>query len=212
MLCFTPLGGPAEHNYVVHEELLCKNAPFFQVAAKKEWQEGKDRTIPLPEDSADVVSLYLNWIYASRILSRVAQPDQVGGESRLLVDTFVFGEKIQDGRFKDALIDAIIKSTISADHGGRTWFPGVTNINRAYQGTPPDSPLRRLLVDFWTFYGQEDWDRKPLNIDFLTDLTGELLARRSVSYLGSHPTSGTMSTCSYHQHGDDQCYSQRDQM
>jgi hypothetical protein len=202
--------GPDLHSYIVHEELLCEHAPFFQVAVKEEWKEGKDRTIPLPEDDPDVVSLYLHWIYASRILSRKPTNEGSNGEIRLLVDAFVFGEKIQDGRFKDAVIDAAIKSTTSPDKEGNTWFPGVTATNRAYKGTPPGSPLRRLIVDFWALNGQEHWDRKGLNADFLTDLTGELLARRQSLFDGSHPSNGKTSTCSYHQHGDDQsCYSRR---
>ena len=33
----------------------------------------------------------------------------------LLVDVFVFGEKVQDDRFKDAVIDAIISCTAIYD-------------------------------------------------------------------------------------------------
>ena len=196
-------------SYVVHEELLCKHSPFFQAAVKKEWNETRYRIIPLPDDKQNVVSLYVNWIYAGRILSRTSDLTNGHGsdEMDLLVDTFVFGEKIQDGHFKDAVIDAAIKSTFSVDKDGIAWFPGVTAVNRAYEGTPSGSPLRRLMVDFWARRGLEKWERKGLNSDFLTDLVGELLTHQQPSF-GSHPTDGETSTCSYHQHGDDDlCYS-----
>lgn len=127
-------------------------------------------------------------------------------EINLLVGAFVFGEKVQDGRFKDAVIDATIKSTLSPDEDDVKWFPGVTAINRAYAGTPTGSPLRRLMVDFWTYRGTDTWDRSGLNADFLTDLVGEIFAQREPPF-GLHAIDGKASTCSYHQHGNDRtCY------
>jgi hypothetical protein len=177
------------------------------------WKEGKERTIPLSEDSPDVESLYVHWVYTNRILSRNAVSEGGSVEIPLLVDAFVFGEKIQDGRCKDTIIDAIIKSTISPSGDGCTWYPGPTAIDHAYKGTPPGSPLRRLIVDVWALNGRKDWDRDGLNMDFQADLLSELLAHRGFSFgshTNSHPSNGKTSTCSYHQHGDEQtCYSQR---
>lgn len=202
--------GPETHTYIVHEQMLCEHALFFQSAVKKEWNEGKERTIPLPEDDPEVVSLYLNWIYNKRILSQSPTNEKGYDEICLLVKAYVFGEKIQDGRFKDAVIDATIKSTLIPDEDGQTWFPGSADVNRAYNGTPPGSPLRRLMVDFWALHGNDDWDRKGVSKDFLLDLTGELFGHRSTWNHDPRPSNGKTSTCSYHEHGDDKsCYSQR---
>ena len=176
---------------------------------KEEWKEGQDRTIALPDDSADVVSLHVDWVYSNRILSRTSSPsnENDSGEIQLLVHAFVFGEKIQDGRFKDALIDAMIKSTLHRDKDGMRWFPGVSTVNIAYEGTPPGSPLRRLMIDLWARNGGEKWARSGLDSAFLIDLVGELFVNQK-SHFGSHPTDGGTSTCSHHQHGEDHlCYS-----
>lgn len=206
--------GPEAQHFVVHQDLLCKHAPFFQLAMAGEWKEAQDGIIPLPDDEPDVVALHIHWLYSSRILCR---PVATTGDARikemeLLVNAFVYGEKIQDGDFKDAVIDAAIKSTLEKDVDGVAWFPGVGTVNNAYDGTPQDSPLRRLVVDFWARRGEKDWNRQGLNTEFLNDLVAELFAYRE-PLLDLHPSGGKASTCSYHQHGDDSmCYSRRDQM
>ena len=202
--------GPEEHPYIVHEQLLCEHAPFFRSATKEEWEEGKEHTIPLPDDDPEVVSLYLNGVYNGRISSQRSTAETGTDENCLLVKAYIFGEKIQDGRFKDAVIDAMIKSTRALDEEGHTWFPGSADVNRAYDGTPTGSPLRRLIVDFGAINANDDCDRKGLNVEFLQDLTGELFGHRSNSNHDPRPSNGKMSTCSHHEHGHDKsCYSQR---
>jgi hypothetical protein len=195
----------------VHKELLCEHSPYFQASVKEEWIDPENRIIPLPDDKPYIVNLYVQWIYSDRILSRNPSATEAHGSTELntLVYAFVFGEKIQDARFKDAVIDAVIKCTLTPGKDGTTWFPGVKAINHAFEGTPPESPLRRLLVDLWARNGRADWDRKGLNSDFTTTLIGELFAHREQRF-DPHPTDGKTSTCSYHQHGDDHlCYARR---
>ncbi len=92
----TLAAGPGPQSYVVHEELLCEHSPFFKAAVKKEWKEAQERIIPLPDDGPEVVCLYVHWVYACRILSRHANlaNESGSGEMDLLVDAFVFVEKI----------------------------------------------------------------------------------------------------------------------
>ncbi|KAK0968811.1 hypothetical protein LTR54_018168 [Friedmanniomyces endolithicus] len=196
--------------FTVHEGLLCKQSSYFQSWVKEEWK-GESHIIPLPADRPEVVNLYIYWIHAGRIVSRsTSRPNRQGHkELDLLVDSFVFGEKILDGPFKDAVIDAVVHTHKTPDDDETTWCPGVTAINRAYKGTPSDSPLRRLLVDLWARNDSDDWQRKGLNPDFLTALVGELLAHREPR-VDLHLADAKTSTCSYHQHGDDDlCYSRR---
>ena len=102
----------------------------------------------LPEDGPEVVALYLNWVYTSPILSCHPTSEKDSNEIRLLVEAFVFGEKIQDGRFRDAVIDAAIKSTLVPDIDGQIWFPGPLDVKRAYDGTPSGSDLYATLLEF----------------------------------------------------------------
>ena len=79
--------GPTSQIFNVHEELLAEHSPFFQAAIKKEWIESQHRLIPLPDDDPDVVSLYVHWTYAGRILSRPSDP--TSEEAPLEIDFLV---------------------------------------------------------------------------------------------------------------------------
>lgn len=54
----TAVVGTEKKEYNVHEQILCANSPFFKAAFEEEWAEGRERTIPLPEDDPEVFELY----------------------------------------------------------------------------------------------------------------------------------------------------------
>ena len=128
-------------------------------------------------------------------------------ELEVLIDSFIFGEKIQDGAFKDAIIDSLIASVSTLGKEGKYWYPTGKMIDRAYKGTPTGSPLRRLLVDMHVNHGQRFWIEEGMNADFLADLVRNLLDIRDLVHEWD-PTRPDISSCPYHHHGDDsQCYS-----
>lgn len=203
--------GVEEHEYRVHQDLLSGNSPYFAAAVKEEWEEGQKRRIPLPDDSAAAVDLYVQWVYDRRVASRQPLEKLKDGQEELgvLIDSFIFGEKIQDGDFKDAIIDALISSVSTIGKEDKCWYPAGEKVDRAYKGTPPGSPLRRLLVDMHVYHGHRDWVKDDASPDFLVDLVRDLLDVCDVS-LRSDPTSQHVSSCPYHCHRDDaQCYSER---
>lgn len=63
---------------------------------------------------------------------------------------------MQDGDFKDAIVDALIHTVAAPDEKGMRYYPIAQSVNRAYIGTPKGSPIRRLLVDMYTFHGRKD--------------------------------------------------------
>lgn len=201
--------GDAEEEYAVHEELLCKRSVFFASAVKKEWTEGQRRHVPLPDDLPSVVDLYLQWVYGGRIFSRQAADEGVGDgkEFGLLIEGFIFGEKVQDGDFKDAVVDALINSfAVPEKKKGLRWCPIAPWVDRAYQGTPEASPLRKLLVTMYAVHGNRTWLPGTTSIDFLADLAGQLLEDRKAPY-GPNTIKLHLSGCSYHHHGDgESCY------
>jgi hypothetical protein len=201
--------GEEEEEYIVHEDLLCKSSAFFASAAKEEWKEGQEHRIPLPDDSPSIVDLYIHWVYSSRVFSRQRpkEENRVGKEFDLLVGGFIFGEKIQDGDFKDVIIDALIKCISTPDEGGTRWYPTKAWVDRAYEGTPEGSPLRKLLLDMHTFHGNSKWLDGTKSVEFLTDLAGRLLDDQKQPPR-HNPIKSDLSSCWYHHHGDDEtCYS-----
>jgi hypothetical protein len=213
----------------VHETLLCEASGFFASASKKEWKEGQKDRIPLPDDNTSVVDLYVQWLYTGRIVIRERSveekrqekeekgegegEDQEGCKNGHEVDgltgAFVFGEKVQDGDFKDAVIDALIHTVAAPDEKGVHWYPTAQSVDRAYTGTPEGSPIRRLLVDMYTFHGKKDWLDGQRNVDFLADLAGCLLRERSEYSQALDSTTPDVSGCQYHHHDGErgECYS-----
>lgn len=150
--------GAEERKYHVHQGLLSSSSPYFAAAIKEEWVEGQKRRIPLLDDSAAAVDLYVQWLYGRRIFSRQSSEKLKDGQEELgvLIDGFVFGEKIQDGEFKDAVIDAITSSVSTIGKDDKYWYPSGEKADRVYKGTPAGSPLRRLLVDMHVHHGRRD--------------------------------------------------------
>jgi hypothetical protein len=206
--------------YQVHETLLSERSRFFASASKAEWKEGQDHRVPLPDDTPSVVDLYVQWIYSGRILSRKSPVEEEADEQEcknesafdLLIGGFVFGEKVQDGDFKDAVLDALVHTVTTPNEKGVCWYPTGNWVHQAYVGTPEGSPIRRLLVDMYTYQGKDDWLYGQKNVDFLADLAGNLLVERRKIQSQQHkgPTSPNANGCKYHHHGkEDQCYSER---
>lgn len=132
-----------------------------------------------------------------------------GHEFDVLIGAFVFGEKVQDGDFKDAVVDALIHTVAAPDEKGVRYYPTAQSVNRAYIGTPEGLPIRRLLVDMYTFHGRKDWLEGQKNVDFLADLAGCLLRDRSEHSQALDSTTPEVSGCQYHHHDSEEsvCYS-----
>lgn len=193
-----------ELKFVVHEDVLSKGSPFFASACKKEWKGRLEHCIPLPDDDISTVDLYIQWIYTGRIFSRPSDEGGSGGEEELglLVGGFVFGEKVQNGDFKDAVVDAIVKSFPVPSKKNKLCCPPVLCVDKAYNGTPEGSQLRKLLVAIYTTRGSGAWLRGTTSMDFLADLAARLLDERKSATAGLD-----LMGCGFHQHGDDKpCY------
>jgi hypothetical protein len=194
----------------VHQSLLCERSPYFAAATKEHWKEGQEHRIPLPDDSSLAVGLYVQWIYAGKIFSRPSKEEADDksscDEQTLLVEAFIFGEKVQDGQFKDAIVDSILTAINDPGKDGKLWYPGGQIVDRAYEGTPEGSPLRMLMVDIYVKHGSRGLLHKISNIDFVKDLAGDLYIDRKFS-----PRLDTIGpkrkNCQYHHHGKERpCY------
>lgn len=69
----------------------------------------------------------------------------------ILAEAYVFGEKIIDVKYKNA----VVKTMLAAVHSSRQ-YPGHNSVNIIYKGTPSASPLRRFIADSVAFAAYDD--------------------------------------------------------
>ncbi|KAI4933931.1 uncharacterized protein J4E92_003601 [Alternaria infectoria] len=136
----------------VHRGVLCKSSGFFQKAMKPEWTKlGEEKTVDLPDDLASTVSDYIVWLYQGSIAIKPFLPSTEPIEERarkaekvylLLAEAYVFGQKILDSGYKNAVVKAIFSAQMFSG-----WNMGPNCVTTIYEGTPPESPARRLFAD-----------------------------------------------------------------
>lgn len=196
--------GPEPKTFYIHESLLAQ-APFFQAALDKEWREGQQRFVSLPDDDPDVFYRYTQWLYRGKIASRTR--DNQTNHS-LLASLYVLAEKLLHREFQNRAIDAIVEATraFKKEDGsvGRV-FPGAKSIDIIYRGTLAGSAARRLMVDMYVGHApKEFFDASDFNHDFLMDFAKAMADTRP------KPTGGNLRfeeinadvLCTYHQHDE----------
>ncbi|KAI4907236.1 hypothetical protein J4E90_009738 [Alternaria incomplexa] len=135
----------------VHRGVLCKSSAFFKNAIKLEWATQEENVVNLPEDSANTVIDYIKWLYYDKIETQLEEASEDTREKKavaaekaycLLADAYVFGEKIIDLQYKEAVMKAIFATLKSYN-----WNMGPESVNIIYEGTPPGSQLRRFIAE-----------------------------------------------------------------
>jgi hypothetical protein len=150
----------------VHEGVLCKSSSYFQRAMKPEWAELREdpHTIVLPDESLDIVKLYVQWLYSGSLGIPVAPTEKRPTYSEVaeailivLAEAYVFGEKRLDVSFKNAVLE--IFAQVSTNYH---WIPGPEALAVIIAGTCPSSPLRRFALDQLAHHASDrtEWDNE----------------------------------------------------
>lgn len=193
------VGSDPPQDFVIHEGVIAPGSEFVRLALRGDWKEAKERIIQLPKDDAEAFAVYQQWLYTGSIRTSAAdfQPG-IFDEYRLLVQAFILGEKFVDVNFKDCITDAIIEKLISQER-----FSLYLTVDVSYD-TPPNSPLRRLLMDVYYWTGCAEWlDEDELIIEpgFMADFSRFQMRQRQGSALCP-----ILIPCNYHQHEKGKCY------
>ena len=197
--------------YVDHGALIGQGG-FFEAALKKEWKEGQEGLIELPEDDPHVFGIYARWIYTGWI-SPTTDVDPRG--LLVLPKLYVLAEKMLDWEFQDQVMDSFIvtsfENTSETSSAGGLILPDVHTIDYICEYAPAKSSLRRFVLDM--ILGYADFEGKgcltvlrEVNREFLVDVTTVLLKlhkltdddRLDIRALHEEPG------CAYHHHGADE--------
>nr|POE98803.1 hypothetical protein CFP56_75354 [Quercus suber] len=173
--------------FYAHRSVLTQSSKFFQAALGQDWVENQNKCVTLPEDNFDSVKLYLNFMYTGHIPYKrgVNHTDAENysaacvAELESLAYLYVFGEKYQDSKLKDAVIDAMVDMSQRGNGSGDGWHATGNAIDIIYRGTMQGSPMRRLLIQQHLQIGHRSWlqPNTTNNADFLLDISATLLVR-----------------------------------
>ncbi|KAF2731072.1 hypothetical protein EJ04DRAFT_579392 [Polyplosphaeria fusca] len=179
--------GNGRESFTVHKSLLASRLEFFKRMFNGPWKEQQSnsstclRTIRRLSKPGFTFAIPTN----SRPLKTRVERRTITAEYILLAKIYVFCEKLQDTRAKNAVIRAIFDLTREKDKDNGRWrIPEHTAVRIIYDGTPKDSPARRLVVELMSNLEQTGYqnycDDKLLEAtDFWKDLALSLRNDRS---------------------------------
>jgi hypothetical protein len=139
--------GEQKTSILVHKNLLCDATPFFDAALTTSFREATEQQILLPEDDADTVNRFVQWIYfKSYGLSK--DHDELFMQ---LARLYLFANKVLAYLLKND----IIRTLLYLQPQGVT--PPMPVIAFAFDHMPEHSPFRRLLVDWYAWHVDLAW-------------------------------------------------------
>ncbi|SMY22710.1 unnamed protein product [Zymoseptoria tritici ST99CH_1A5] len=169
--------------FTVHETLIKDGHDFFRAALDKKWKEGQLREIDLPDDQPEVIGAFVEWLYTQNIaVTPTCQMKREESHEQhvRLAHMYVFGEKIQNTAFRNAVISAILEA-LDGTKGAGAYNPVTNAVKIIYDGTLPGSTARKLMAYLHVEGGAADWfgkDAKEHHPDFLFDVVQALMKKR----------------------------------
>ncbi|KAK3658477.1 hypothetical protein LTR56_001888 [Elasticomyces elasticus] len=150
--------------FTVHTATICQKSEFSASACKREWQEGKDKTVPLPDIRPKVFTLYVNWAYTGVLdveigddLELVQDSPQSADDDHMIqkkkevelwdlrqsniIALYLAADFLLDEALKDRAIDGLL------DTVGKTFKVEPALISEIWALTTTGSGLRRVILD-----------------------------------------------------------------
>lgn len=161
---FTVYVGKDRAKFNIHKALLCEVSPYFEAACNGRFKEAHEGSMELPEDDVDAFENFVQWMYGTPVSTEILFIN--------IVEIFALAEKLCVTRLKNDVVDALIHK-IHTEHVA----PGIENIAYLYDHVPRGSPIRKMMVDCYTWYISFDYYQKEEVYDkfvavpeFVTDL------------------------------------------
>jgi len=99
---------PDKEIFYLDSGVLKQGGTFFATALKKEWLEGQQGIIYLPEEQPRIFRPYAQWLYTGKIFYETGQrSDDLDTLSKL----YTLGERLMDRGFQDSVLDICRKTT-----------------------------------------------------------------------------------------------------
>jgi hypothetical protein len=131
--------------------IAVRSSKFFKAALEHDWKEAREKRVSLPETRVEAFEGYLQWLYTGQITFTNADPNPDPTLTHhwfiQSVYFFVLGDYLDDLKFRHAVLDYVATKFVETECP-----PGPGIIQLVWDSTTPDSPLRRLFLDFWSCF------------------------------------------------------------
>ena len=163
----------------MHKDILCRSAPYFKAALEGGFKESKDQILELPDDDPTAFSHFQLWLYTGTILQSHESAKDISWD--VLISLYLFGDVRGIPGLQNEAIDVLIDKSDAMNQIVFYQLP------RIYKNTLDGSPLRKLVVDLFTYkkviLTDDFWfheERKPCySQQFLIDLAKSLYEDRA---------------------------------
>ncbi|KAK5728055.1 hypothetical protein LTR17_012252 [Elasticomyces elasticus] len=142
----TVLVGAEESRFIVHKDAICAKSPFFNAACGREWIEGQEKTVRLPEQDAGAFKVYLRWVYSDTLNMALMEepPGYVVIPSFLnLTKAWLLSTYLQD----DALCNKLIDLQLAKYQASGSGVVSKSTLDYVFEHTPAESHIARLFLD-----------------------------------------------------------------
>ena len=201
------VGSPTT-SFGIHKDLLISSSKYFKAMFSVALAESRLGVVNLPEDDSVVVHTYIDFLYTGKVaFAHSGEQQQTLSTWETPIRCWIFGDKIQDERFTNATMDAIIHKSQLRDHSGSRWFPTRDLTKLVYQNTTETSPLRELIIAQHVKYGHGSWyegnTTDDVHPEFMLDLVRALMTDRPAPKITASGSNHDI--CKYHVHADTRC-------
>ena len=142
----TVLVGKEEKRFILHQDAVCAKSKFFKAACSKQWREGQERIVRLPEAGVATFKAYSAWIYSGDVAENTCTSTSSDGEKRTtlasLVDLYLLGDTLDDVKLRNKVVMMLFTSIRSMN-----MLPCISGVQQIWKSTPSGSLLRKMLVD-----------------------------------------------------------------
>lgn len=198
---------PDHENFTVHERLIRDSSTLIEAYLEFDEREHPELTAVLTDYQSKDFLIYNQWLYTERLFMKAEGDGRSISEGRSLIKGYLLGHYLGDMKYRDTLMDALIKWGDGAETEDRMKLVCEQAI-AVFDGTEAKDPLRRFITDFTVWNTEyELWSKnyKRFPQDFVAMVSHGYAYRCHI--LGSGPSKRViLQACLYHCHGDNPCY------
>lgn len=183
----------------MHKGLVCCYSAFFRAACTAESKEAISGHVRLPDDSAEIFDLFMQWLYTGKLQDDAFDAKQ--GSWTESIKLYILADKLQVPTIKNAVLDQMVST---ADHAvafsyEKDKFPSNADISLAYGSTSQTSLMRTFLAELFAIMQSFSIEKDEIPKDYLYDLA---LSQRAGKRVAGGPPTSMKTPCRYHEYDE----------